>query len=687
MAKKKAKKTSTLGPEENAQAVLLGEPRDEALTSEGKVAWIILLAMVFLIPIAMSNFTAFGCDLPLTNDIYETVKVSILRIGSTLALAFFLIDLAKNGMKLRTSPLYWIFGAFLIFALISTLTSVSTPLSLFGKYRRYEGLLTYFNYATLLFLSMQYAASFERVKQIARTLCYSSAFVAFYGLLQTFGFEPLMGGSVGFEAGRSYSTYGNPDMLAGFLAFGVFITLGLVLSEQDLKHRSVYWLILLLNLVVSITAYARSIWVGIFFSFVALVVILFLARFKPEKLDFAFFTALAASAALFIGRSLKSGNAVTNFAERISSIFVFDQGSAQTRFLIWDAAIEAIKARPLFGYGPDTFRVIFRRFSPEQYVSIAGFQSVADNVHNYALQLAVTLGIPGALLFYAVGFFVAIISFPLIIGRRLEKTGIDQKQALLYAGFWLAALAYMVHLFFGLSLPGSSFLLFICYGVLIAPLCKSVRVAPLKELQVKILSFVSLAISAVLIFIFGSFFMADGAFMAARAAQERGDLYGNHENLKLAIKLNPFNDFYKTELFQAKSALAILGAQRLIPAINGEPLTDENIDAYVQDADNAALEVIRFNPWEVDNYALIVAYYNQIFVTSEGTNDYVKKALSLSEEQLKLTPTALALRYTYAEALMHDGRFEKAREELEYVMRIDPSFVSAKKLYDRIPAE
>ena len=89
-----------------------------------------------------------------------------------------------------------------------------------------------------------------------------------------------------------------------------------------------------------------------------------------------------------------------NFGKRVVSIVEFDKGSSKTRFQIWQAAIDAIEDRPVFGFGADTFRLVFPKYKPAEYVADAGYLSVADNVHNYPLQLAAGIGIPGMLMLY-----------------------------------------------------------------------------------------------------------------------------------------------------------------------------------------------------------------------------------------------------------------------------------------------
>ena len=51
------------------------------------ISWWALLAMVFVVPLATSNFTVLGAQQSFTADVFEIVKVSIERILVLIALA------------------------------------------------------------------------------------------------------------------------------------------------------------------------------------------------------------------------------------------------------------------------------------------------------------------------------------------------------------------------------------------------------------------------------------------------------------------------------------------------------------------------------------------------------------------------------------------------------------------------
>lgn len=656
--------------EENAQAM-------QGMSAAGKVAWWALLAMVFLVPLALSNLTFLGFQLPFSSDVYDNLKVTILRIGSLIALLAWMYDLLKNGGKLRTTPLYWIFGAFLVWATISTFLSVSPITSFLGKYRRYEGLWSYLIYAILFFLVIQYATNEGRVKMLAKSLTYSSAFIAFYGLLQSFNIEPIMKNVTAFEAGRSYSTYGNPDLLAGFLAFGTFVTLGLALAERRKGWRFVYWAILLMNSAVVITAYSRSIWVG--FVVGMAVMILFAVRQSShlKGADYGFLGATAVATSAYIIKSLSRNDAVTNFASRLTSIFQFNDGSSLTRFEIWQAALGAIKDRPIFGFGPDTFRLVFRRYAPTAYAQDAGYLSVADNVHNYILQMAAGVGIVGCALYYAMAFWIAAISFKLGFTPYTKDDSISQSGRLVYGGLWSACLAYMVHLFFGLSLPGCTFLLFVFMGCLVAPLAHERDVKPVGFAPAALVAG-ALVVAVVSVFTM-RLYIADYSYIKGDSAARSNDPVGAVANYKRATELNPYNDRYKTEYFSSSATLAFQALQ----AAQNKQMSQAEAQKYLADAERIGAETIAFMPWEYDNYSMIALFDAQV-AESTGNKAYFDKAIKLVEPQIKITPSGLALRYAYARALAGVGRTSEAIEQLKICVKQDTNFTYAKELLDSL---
>ncbi|MCL2680541.1 MAG: O-antigen ligase family protein [Coriobacteriia bacterium] len=648
-------------------------------TTAGKFAWWLILGLVALVPIIMSNGPLAAMGLHLV-DGFDGIKVFVLRIGVMVLLATWIWDVVLNGGEIRYHRIYILLGVFLIWIAITTMTSISPATAFLGKYRRYDGAWSYILYALLFFLTMQYATTLPRVRQLAQTLSWSSFIVAGYGLLQALGADPLQWGQLPFEQNRSFSTFGNPDLLAGFLAFSIFINLGLIFSEQNPKWRRWYWFVLLLNSIVAITAFARSLWVAFFVTIIVFALLMWRQKAKGVKEDWLFAGGVAAGVTAFIAASLTRTDGVMNFWVRVQSIFEFDQGSALTRFQIWDAAMLAIAERPILGYGLDTFRLIFRRFSPPEYSQAAGFRSVADNVHNFPLQLATGIGIVGVILFYAILFWVAFLA----IRNCLKLTKKGQPGRVLFIGIVCACVAYCVHLFFGLSLPGATFLLWIFMAVLMVPVSQTITVRPLKPtLMAQATVLLAAALLTVPCVFATRLLAADQAYAMPAAVVATQLNTGDIEVLRMAkaeaermIRLNPFNERYFTDYF------ALLGHYTLLHVFNETP----DAAMQVEEAKRAAQHLIDMSPWEYDSYLAVTNFYinlGEIIGGTEGRS-YVQHAAEFAREKIAFTPNGLALRARYADALILLGDIDAAIAELEFVTAQDTNYTAAAELLQQL---
>ena len=135
-----------------------------------RISWWALLAMVFLVPIAMSNVTFLGFKDPFTHDVFDIVKVSLERLLGLIALAAWAWDLLRKGGRIRHHPVDWLILAFLAWVAVTTATSVHWPTAFLGKPLRYEGLLSFVTYAIIYFLVLQFADHASRVRRLAQSL-------------------------------------------------------------------------------------------------------------------------------------------------------------------------------------------------------------------------------------------------------------------------------------------------------------------------------------------------------------------------------------------------------------------------------------------------------------------------------------------------------------------------------------
>lgn len=619
--------------------------------------------MVFVVPLATSNFTILGFEHSFTDDVFEIVKVSVLRILTCVAVGAWAWNLLRKGGRIRHTPLDWLILAFVIWVAISTATSVHWPTALLGKPSRYEGLLTFVNYAVLYFLVLQLADRSSRVRSLARSLFWSSVVVAVFGLLQYLGVQHPGWVPLGFEPNRAFSTYGNPNFLGGFLIFSVTVALGLALLERRRVWRLLYWAGFGLNGLALIATFTRGAWIGGFVSLVLLSVIAWRQRPAMQRIDW-----IPAGASLAVGlgiiiRSLSSSSEVLNFARRIGSIFQFSSGSGQSRMEIWRSAFAAIADRPILGSGPDTFRLVFHRFKTAEYVRIKGGSSGADNAHNYLLHLASGVGFPGLLLFAAVFVWAAVRSFTTIFKRS------DDPFRLMLGAFWAASAGYLIHLFFGLSLPGTSFLVWTALAIVLVPTARSIGV--------KVARWGTVAGVAVIVIVAagvayqGVVLAADHSYSKSQTASLAGEQ--TQEALR-ATELNPLNADYRQGLGLAylaeMRAYLQAGAEAQQKGEDTTPYEKQVVRSFLE-AKSALEKAIDFTPPEYDNYVILASLYNLAGEAMDA--DLYQDAIQVAERGLQIMPLGTSIRVQLAHSLVATGRMPEAVEALEYCVQIDPT--------------
>jgi putative inorganic carbon (HCO3(-)) transporter len=638
-----------------------------------KIVWICLHALVLLVPLVISNlnFIGIGGGLPLTFDQFDILKLFTMRTITIVGLGAWIVSLLVRGGRVRFTKVDWLILAFLAWVGLTTITSIHWPTALFGKYRRFEGLISFVNYAAVFFLTVQMIDRPARMRSLLRTLFFSGAIVSFYGVLQYLGIEPVGYGSLPFEANRSFATYGNPDLLGGFLMFSLPLSIALALSEKRTLWRTIYWIGSVMSAVVWITAFTRSAWVGGFVAVACLITAAVRQRVRLQTEDWVMAGVALGLAGLVIVRSMNAPSEVMNFFARIRSIFQFGEGSALTRFQIWGAAWDAIKDRPIFGFGADTFRLVFPQYKPAAYVAIAGYLSVADNVHNYPLQVASAIGIPGFLLLYGIFTWVLVLSFKTAFSSVEDRSG----SRILYSGVWSAAIGYIVHLFFGLSVTGTSVLLWLLLGLLLAPDARSREVrAPSSAIGLGSSIVVGLVAAALL---FGNvmYVAADRQYLMTRvgglspedrvAAAER------------AVELNPYNDIYRAEV-----GLAWVDRAYAFLSVQDDEAAVQSALAMMQTAEQSFLETIEFVPAEYDNYVFLSNLYNTMAAYFDPA--YYEKAAGIARSGIEVEEFGPAIRLEYARALLGLSNEDKAADELEFALELDPGFASGALLLAEI---
>lgn len=651
-----------------------GGGRDVQLADSGfsemdlgeRIAWACMHLMLFLVPLAISNlnFLGIGGGLPLTYDQFEIPKAFVMRAAVIVGLGAWLVSRLLRGGRVRRTKADLVLLGVLLWMGLTTFTSVHWPTALVGKYPRMGGLFAYLTFAAALFLTVQLVDRPARLRSLVRTLFFSGVLVTAYGALQYLGVEPVRYKML-TEAGRSFATYGNPDVLGGFLMFLLPMSVSLALSEPRRLRRAAYWSGAALAAVVWVTAFARSAWIG---GVVALVLLAVAAwrkrvRFVAEDRTFGAIAALLAIGVAI--SSLASSSAVLNVGARLASL---GSGGAATRTRIWEAALRGIQARPLLGWGLDTFNLVFERYKPASYVRASGYAAVADSAHSYPLQMATSLGIPGMLLLYGLFVLVLVLAFRAAFGREDAPRG----ETLVFAGVWCAVVGYLVHLSFTLSAPGTNVLLWSALGLLLAASARSVEL-PKPGAMGAVGAVVVVALGAVLFVGDARMVQADHAYMKA-GMDGSLTLEQRLEAAQRAARLYPYVAPYREQVGVACKDLGVAS----LTGQNGATVDEQRALSWFEQSEKAFKDTLAFDPREYDGYLYITNLYNILGQYYDAR--YYEKAVAMAERGVFVEPNGPALRVEYARALQARGEPDAALAQLRVATELDPAYADAAML-------
>lgn len=601
-------------------------------------------AILVSIPLLFSRITFDQFDIPKL----ALFRFLIFIIFLLWAIKFF----AKREANIRWNRFDFILILFLGFLLFSTFFSIHLPTALHGKYKRYEGLLTFFSYVLTYFLALQVFSRSKNLIRLVKTISLTAAIVALYGLVQYVGLDPLPWGDVPFEARRSFSTFGNPDLLAGYLVLALPITLAAYLQIDRNEYGWIYGISFFLVSASLLTALTRGAWVA---GATGIIFFLVLARNSLRHFWKKILIVIMAFLLLFSIAVIYSTTAATtelNPLFRLKSLLT-PHLSGGSRIEIWKAAFEMIKDRPLFGMGPDTFRLASEHYETYRYVKMVQGTTVADNAHNYLLQLAAGAGTLATLA------FLVFLGGWLIRALRTIKT-LDNEKNLFLFGVIAAAVGYFVHLFFGLSVVGSSSTFWIALAAVTSLTATN---SSFKNKFLFNLVLISIGLLTLIVTLFGlSFFVGDYFFARGLFLAGAGEFEKAVSSYQTAHRFYPSNGRYLSDLGR-------LYTQAARNSSNFQEMALQSIELFKR---AKAVE-----PLEAD-YRLFLA--NSYGMMANFNRSYLDLAIKEAEEVLARRPFSLPGNYLLGNFYFLKGDSKKSLYHFKKTNDISPNYFDTLKM-------
>lgn len=392
----------------------------------------LFLSLAFLTPLSINieEYTSsFGLFLP----------TEPLLFGLMLLLSAFQIKKGFIPLHLWRSPLIWAILIYLIWLLISAITSSHPVVSFKYILARLWFIVPILFFGPYFFQKRSNRAAFIWLFIIANVI------VILYTLIHHsfYGFGEKEGHWVMSPFYKDHTIYGAIVALILPLAVGLY----LYKKHNPLVQVTLISLIVII-LVGLVLSYTRAAWLSVLGSIGIAIVLYYKISWKPIAI-------LAGIAALIVIirwdqiqmelERNKFEHTTEAFDERLQSAAnISTDASNLERINRWSCAIEMFKQRPIMGYGPGTYAFEYAPFQrPENLTIISTNFGDMGNAHSEYLGALAETGLIGMLTLIAVVF--AIFYTGITLYHRLPKT--YKEDRIFVLSTIMALSTYFIHAF------------------------------------------------------------------------------------------------------------------------------------------------------------------------------------------------------------------------------------------------
>jgi O-antigen ligase len=344
----------------------------------------------------------------------------------------------------------------------------------------------------------------EDTKKVIIALTLSSGFVALNGIAEYLRARFIMGD----PTWRIFSTFINPNILAGFLATTIFPTLALFLLLE--KGTLITGFLLFSQLIALFLTGSRGGFIALAGAFVFFLIVVIRLKTFPLFLKKAVPLLLLVFLLSYFGEFIKP------LGRRVAGGGGIEEAqSGAFRTLLWKSAKEMIKTKPI-GWGAGTFELVYPRYA------IGGFSRMA---HNSYLQFASEIGIQGLL---------ALLCFLFLLAYHIHKRhpNLPKEEALLLGALLSGIFASSLHSIvdYDWQIIANFFTLFLLSGLSCS----------LIELRGKKLD-KGLAVFPLMLLVFALDLSISDYYLEIAKRSTKDDPWRAEECLKISLRFAPFN--------------------------------------------------------------------------------------------------------------------------------------------------
>ncbi len=625
-------------------------------TFAGKALSFLTLLALFITPLAV-----------FPGRLYPFIGSKSFFFMGMAELVFFLwAYLAITDERYRlTKKQLMVFGVPVLFLASLTISAIFAPtpnLAFWGSFERATGLI--FLYHCLIF-SIVVASLFrfygkEFLYKICRTVFYSGVIVA----LATFINEHLINipALFLFEGPNSGDLFGNSSFSGAYSIFSFF--LGTILFFEKSNQKNKIWMILGLAIVLAspIAVMARGAMGGILiggFVFIGI----YLATHLKKSIRIIGFSLLG----IILVGGVATGISLLQPDSKIHNAFA--ETATNSRFIFWEAAVDGIKERPVFGWGSENYIVAFVKYFSPKLLEIPGVpETWTDKPHNSVLEAFVIGGFVGGILYLI--FLISLFVLPIYLYRKKIFNRITLG---LFLGMFVAYILQALILF---DMVHTWTLLFGLFGMFVGLVVNETGPVNKKLIDDNKVLFAGIFCAAV--FIFSWIHFVHQPLKKSKAIiSTLGSGASRQEEFAKLIKFSPMGNggdiaYVASVMVSAyrEHASQIMKDEKKILA------TQKEINDFLETVDS--LEKVAKNNGRL--WLMSAELLNfEMTVTDEITKDKVYRALKYLERAENLVPGNPRVYWAYGQVYLHVNDFKKAYEAYKKAYDINNNVIKSQE--------
>jgi len=663
-------------------------------------------------------------------SVFDLSKVMALYLLTIAILVVWSITLVLKTPALRLGLIHTAIDipilAYIFIFIISSIISINPIMSLFGTYKRFEGLTATLCYIVIFYATVNFITTTKRVYLLIIAIVAGATASSIYGIAQHLGFDIFKWSS--FEARRVFSTFGNPVFFSAYLVMTLPVAVALFLrysfQQKEAVSKSVHflWIFFVLSAIIYTTFWltnTRACFVALLGGLTPLLFFIFKKQ-SAERFKFVVLIISFVLIGVFFNVRHET-SVIKHFAGDVRTTaastekLIFNKipprkrswiankfsvaGSSFSRIFQYLAATRIIKDYPALGIGPDTIGIVYQKNLAKVFSSIESDKGFPfprqDRIHNDILDTAATRGI------FGLGTYIWLLTaFSVYVGKNYKR--LSNQNKILILGLLAGILCYLIQSEFSFGNTPIVILFWVMMGLCISIIkinetegllstegvskikgcCEdkklrgwdgvklgSAHLPKFPPSQIPVFSkwigcgIVLTALGFVSVFVI-RFYRADAYFEYGRrildyekenlpAITEKGLFFMKH-----AIRLNPYETFYRDELCRTYIQMAF-------------KTKDE---AWIQKAyveANNSLKLIPLHYMGFFHLGMIQQFLAEHFNrnTTDSAINYYKKAIESD-------PFQAPFHSNLASLYINKGNLDQAIEELSQAYLIRPDEVN-----------